>query len=189
MGARVKQKKKAAKARAGKSGGGKKEERRIRAELRRERKRRQYSKEEWSSETRKLTAELKSEGLVVVDVPRDGNCLFSSVSQQLEGNASNWAHYRRAACEHMEEENDFFAAFVEDDEPWDEYIERMRRPGTWGGNLELQALSIITRCNIAVYQYGQACLRIDNHPKSARVINLAYFDGEHYAGLDRVGGS
>ena len=36
-----------------------------------------------------------------------------------------------------------FAPFVEEDETFDEYIEEMRENGTWGGNLELQALALI----------------------------------------------
>lgn len=55
---------------------------------------------------------------------------------------------------------DDFAPFVFD-EDYDEYIAEMRKDGTWGGNLELQALSLKYECNIIVhhlaaprYEYG-----------------------------------
>ena len=36
------------------------------------------------------------------------------------------------------EENKFdFAPFIEDDEPWEEYINRMSSTKEWGGNLEI----------------------------------------------------
>ena len=47
---------------------------------------------------------------------------------------------------------DDFAPFVEDDESFDRYLDRMESEGTWGGNMELQALSMALKRNIVLHQ-------------------------------------
>jgi len=38
----------------------------------------------------------------------------------------------------MVENRDFYSNYIEDDQPFDSYINDMRTNGEWGGNLELQ---------------------------------------------------
>ena len=100
----------------------------------------------------KLRTTLDADGLEIVDMDPDGNCLFRSLSDQLFGDCGN-AHFdvRSAVCDFMEKNEGDFRVFLvfedEDDEDQDEedardfehYIENMRREGEWGGNLEVVA--------------------------------------------------
>ena len=43
--------------------------------------------------------------------------------------------------EHIKENQEIFEPYVEDDEPFDDYLFRMRRDAEWGGNQELVAAS------------------------------------------------
>ena len=54
--------------------------------------------------------------------------------------------------EQMRTNPDDFAPFVEDDESFDRYLDRMESEGTWGGNMELQALSMALKRNIVLHQ-------------------------------------
>jgi OTU domain-containing protein 3 len=77
----------------------------------------------------------------------DGNCLFRSFSDQLEGNENNYKFFRTETVyyiikqiKHMVENRDNFEPFIEDDQKFDAYIEEMSRDGKWGGNLEIQVI-------------------------------------------------
>lgn len=64
--------------------------------------------------------------------PGDGNCMFRSIADQLGSSAAD-AHgtraheaVRAAVVAYMRRKRDLFAAFVEDDEGFDAYLDRMR---------------------------------------------------------------
>ena len=76
-------------------------------------------------------------GLRIKEVGADGNCLFRSFSDQMEGNEGNHYIYRQSAIEYMIDHQDHFKFFIEDDKPFDGYIKEMSLDGTWGGNLEI----------------------------------------------------
>eukprot|EP00004_Rigifila_ramosa_P011951 TRINITY_DN2563_c0_g1_i1.p1 TRINITY_DN2563_c0_g1~~TRINITY_DN2563_c0_g1_i1.p1 ORF type:complete len:383 (+),score=88.08 TRINITY_DN2563_c0_g1_i1:26-1150(+) len=158
-------------------------ERTERAALRVERRRRHFTKEEWTEETRKLTEQLRKHGLAVRDVAGDGNCLFRAFADQVEDNADNHAHFRALACDFMDMNRDHFAPFFEN---FDDYLRDMRRLGEWGGNAELQALSAACGVNINIHQYDRPVWQIINHDRG-RFINLSYHDGEHYCSLRPAG--
>ena len=49
----------------------------------------------------------------------DGNCLFRSVADQLEGNEKLHRKYRQDAIDHITAHQDDFSPFIEDDETID----------------------------------------------------------------------
>lgn len=53
---------------------------------------------------------------------------------------------------------------MEDDEPFDEYCKRMRRDGTWAGNMEVQALSVLRKVNVCIHQANQPLWLIPTFP-------------------------
>lgn len=93
--------------------------------------------------------------------------------------------YRMQAVGYIRSHKDDFLPFVEDDEPFDDYLARMSRPGTWGGNLELQALSLVLEVNINIFMMGAPVWEIVNFPRS-RSISLSYHEGEHYNSVRRI---
>jgi OTU domain-containing protein 3 len=55
----------------------------------------------------------------------------------------------------------------------------MRREGTWGGDIELQAASLALSINITIHQLDQPRWEIINFPRSM-TIQLSFHDGQHY---------
>lgn len=45
-----------------------------------------------------------------------------------------------------------FEPFIEDDVSFDEYCQSMEKDGTWAGNMELQAASLVTQTNICIHR-------------------------------------
>eukprot|EP01027_Heterolobosea_sp_BB2_P014582 GEZU01020929.1.p1 GENE.GEZU01020929.1~~GEZU01020929.1.p1 ORF type:complete len:316 (-),score=74.41 GEZU01020929.1:99-1046(-) len=157
----------------------KQQERATRAEFRRQRRLRAHEKLD-EKDVRELNEQLRPRGLEVHVVGGDGNCLFRSAADQIEDNQSKHQAYRQTVVDYIVANREFFEPFIEDDEPWEEYIENMRKDGTWGGNIELQALSMAHRVNIVIHQNKHPSYEIANFPSGHKTIHLSYHHGEHY---------
>ncbi len=102
--------------------------------------------------------------------------------------------FRRRICEHMAAHRDSFEPFFmgEDErvQSFDDYLNNMRKNGTWGGNLELQAASMALQVNIVVHQLEQPRWEVVNwREPNARFIQLSYHTGDHYASVQPIGGA
>ncbi|XP_010464392.1 PREDICTED: OTU domain-containing protein 3-like isoform X2 [Camelina sativa] len=76
---------------------------------------------------------------------------------------------------------EMFEPFIEDDVPFDDYCKTMDEDGTWAGNMELQAASLVTRSNICIHRSMSPRWYIRNFEDTrTRMIHLSYHDGEHY---------
>jgi OTU domain-containing protein 3 len=80
----------------------------------------------------------------------------------------------------MVENQDHFKFFIEDDVTFDDYIKDMTKDGTWGGNLEIYALSMKFSVNFYIYIYNHPMYIVKNFNKPARNVHLTYHDGQHY---------
>ena len=134
----------------------------------------------------KFKKHLETLGYFIREVGGDGNCLFRSVSEQVEGNESNYKEYRERCVNYMKENKDTFAPFIEDDEPIDDYIERMSKNSEWGGNLEIYALSMLLEANFYIYIYEHPMYIVKNFEKPKKNIMLTYHDGQHYNSLRKL---
>jgi OTU domain-containing protein 3 len=64
----------------------------------------------------------------------------------------------------------------------------MRKDGEWGGNLELQALSLAFNVNITVHQLEAPWFELINFDLGdTRMVHLSYHDGDHYASVRNIG--
>ncbi|ETB58882.1 hypothetical protein, variant 2 [Plasmodium yoelii 17X] len=70
--------------------------------------------------------------------------------------------------------------FIEYDESYKSYIERISTDGTWGGQLELQAVGEIFNINILIYQENGSILEIKINSNDSNCIQLHYTSNEHY---------
>ena len=162
----------------------KKQERQKRAAMQRERARRRHGDKQWDDDLTRFQRQLRPLRLYVRDVAGDGNCLFRALSDQLHDSAEGHVQTREDVVRFIEEHRADFEPFVEDDEPFDRYVARMRRSGTWGGHLELQAASLCYRANIFVHQLGLPRWDIVNFAEpGARVLQLSYHDGMHWSSV------
>eukprot|EP00727_Mastigamoeba_balamuthi_P009891 m51a1_g5524 hypothetical protein (734) ;mRNA; r:424710-427715 len=94
----------------------------------------------------RLLKRLQSYGLKAKrEIPGDGNCQFSAVSDQLWDTIDENARLRKEAVDWLRCHADWHTGngaslhwFV--DEDWADYCSRMAKPGTWGDHLTLIAL-------------------------------------------------
>lgn len=121
-------------------------------------------------------------GVRVNVVKGDGNCMFRSIADQLEGNPTKHAEYRAAIMQYIYDRREDFEPFMEDDEKFDAYIARMGRDGEWGGHQELFAASQHYNCNFVIHQL--AAPRFEIHapiPSLARAtLHMSYHGEMHY---------
>lgn len=103
---------------------------------------------------------MRTLGLKIRDVKPDGNCMFRSFSDQMDGHEEKHEYYRHGAVDFMAANSDDFAPFVECD--FALYCRKMRQDAAWGGNLELQALSMAYRTNISIHQLDAPRFEIRN---------------------------
>lgn len=131
-------------------------------------------------------------GLHIVEMAGDGNCLFRSIAHQLENNPNLHMQYRQRIIKYIISKRKHFELFLEDDEKFEDYIERMKLFGTWGGHHELYAAAQCFRINIEVFQWnapkyiilydptihGQS---LNHHDNSAlRTIQLSFHGDCHF---------
>jgi len=142
----------------------------------------------------KLKKKLEEEGLSIVDMTSDGNCLFRSVSDQLYNDRGH--HHdevRSDICDFMAENEDDFKMFLviegdgknkgtQDASDFESYIADTRRDGVWGGNLELVAAARLYRRNITVYSATLSVFTIecDCEDTSGPDMLLSFHSGDHY---------
>lgn len=127
---------------------------------------------------------LHSVGLTIRDVANDGNCFFRAVSDQLYGTEQSHQKLRQRACDYMIRHKESFHHFVDDEQSFDDYVNKMRTDGIWADHLELQAISMACKVNIRVHQSGKPSYDIKNHrSRNSPVIHLSYHFGEHYASV------
>jgi len=168
------------------SGSKKSQERMFKAELKKQSKLDFFSK----SDDVNFGRELESKGLRVKEMLGDGNCLFRSIADQIEGKQERHDHYRNLVVKYIEKEKDYFKFFMEDDEDIDEYLIRMRGDAEWGGNQEIYAASQCLHSNIIIHQYGSPMLITTYEPapgiRSSKSIHLSYHGSMHYNSVRAV---
>ena len=134
----------------------------------------------------KFKEDLKKIGYYIKEVKGDGNCLFRSVSEQIEEDENKYQEYREKCVEYMKEKKEEFAPFLEEDQPIDEYIEKISKDGEWGGNLEIYALSMALHVNFYIYIYEQPIYVVKNWDDPKNNIMLTYHNGKHYNSLRKI---
>jgi len=165
----------------------KKNERIMKKKWREEKRKRTYGDAEWKSDFLKFSDQLTAIGLMIKDVAGDGNCLFRAMADQFTGEPSNYATYRKQICEFILYNRQDYEPFIEDDEPFDEYIARMRKNGTWGGHLEIQACSMAYQVNVTIHQLNQPRWELTYPGFATKTIHLSYHDGQHYSSVRMLG--
>ena len=130
--------------------------------------------------------ELKNLGYYIREVEGDGNCLFRSVCEQLEGNENDYQKYRDICIDYMKSNKEEFQPFIEDDQTIDEYIEEMSKDKEWGGNLEIYSLSKALKVNFYIYIYQHRIYIVKNFDNPKYNIMLTYHDGKHYNSLRKL---
>ena len=139
--------------------------------------------EGWEREYQKLDTYLKEHGLSIVKVDADGSCLFSSFALHFPETTTE--DLRREAVLYMLSHADDFEPFIDLEmypNGFCDYCMRMGRNTTWGGQLEIQALSQSRKVNVYVFQTGglSTIKMVNFDTATAQCVTVSYHDGQHY---------
>lgn len=100
----------------------------------------------------------ETENLKMGKVNPSGDCLFASVAAQVartpglfQDNTTS-EKLRESVCTFMELFREDYEPFIVETD-FDSYIEKMRQPAEWGGELELKAISELLRVHIRVFRH------------------------------------
>lgn len=120
-------------------------------------------------------------------ITSDGNCIFSSVSDQLYGKNYH-LEIRKFVCDYIDIEKDYFRPFIVHPQGLLKYIEIMGKPGTWAGDIELQVLSEIYDVVIEIYDCSEEPIKVFNKDASQRhkIVRLLYLQRSHYDSLHKL---
>ena len=146
--------------------------------------------------------------LRIEDVPADGNCLYRAIGVQairlglLSDKEADYVQMRQLCADILLRERNEYEPFAELDHDtahpattYDEYVEHVKSTSTWGGQLELRALSHGLKCPIVVFsaegppltmgqEFESGSGEEDGWAKKKAVLisfHRYYYDlGEHY---------
>jgi len=151
-------------------------------------------KMEKDTETRVLAKKLADEGLCTVEIPADGHCLFSALSDQLKRTGCSEPHSyktlrRAAACYMLNNEQHFKGFLALESNSFEQYCKRIEKTNAWGGQHELIALSHHLKRNIQVLRHDMSIQMFPDpstHPPyEGDPLRISYHiheynGGEHY---------
>ncbi|XP_076472456.1 OTU domain-containing protein 3-like isoform X2 [Babylonia areolata] len=167
--------------------GKKQQERAVRDAHRKERKINSYLADDENFPS--FAIQLKKLGLQLRDIPGDGNCLFRALGDQLEGHCQNHYQHRQDTVRYMLNHRTDFEPFVEDDVPFDEHINNLRKQGTHAGNDAIVAFAKLHNVNVMIHQLNGKPLMIQGPSQglNIRQLHIAYHNGDHYSSIRRHG--
>jgi len=144
----------------------------------------------WDKYFKEFQDLLQPKGIYMRDVEGDGNCLFRSVADLIEGYESHHEKYREMAVDYITKNKEYFALFLLDDENIDEYIKDISEDGTWGGHFELVALSSLLRVKFCLHMKDKDPVIVKSSEKDlkgTKIVHLAYHIDEHYSSIRKIG--
>jgi len=145
----------------------------------------------WDKYFKEFQDSLQPKGIFMRDVEGDGNCLFRSISDYVEGDENNHEKYRNMAVEYITKNKEYFALFLLDDEKIEDYIKDMSEDGTWGGHFELVALSSLLNVKFCLHIKDKEDPVIikcsEKELKRAKYVHIAYHIDEHYSSVRKIG--
>eukprot|EP00794_Sanderia_malayensis_P005159 gene5159-5811_t len=165
----------------------KRDERARRNALRREKNAREFYSLENDENYVSFCNQMEVIGLKIKDIPGDGNCLFRSLSDQLEGDHSNHATHRQQTVQYMRVNKHDFEPFHLEEKPFLEYLEELGKDGTFAGNDAIVAFARNNNLDIIIHQYNSPRFVINGGgAKENKQLHIAYHNGEHYSSLRRI---
>ena len=132
----------------------------------------------------KFKKKLHNYNYILHIVPSDGNCLFSSISDQVYGTEKHNSIIREKCMDYIQKNSIYYSQFIEGGETqMPAYIERKRKNGVWADNLEIQALSEIYKRPIEIYiDVGKPISSFSNNKLGIKrfPIKISYHGNKHY---------
>ncbi|XP_065891754.1 uncharacterized protein [Dysidea avara] len=106
-----------------------------------------------------ITDFLKDHNRKVHTVAADGNCMYRALSHQLCGSEENHFYLRSLLLQVVKGNSDIYSKYWIEDMPWgivsfDQHVEDIGKPGSWGTQVELQACSDFINLDVYVCSHN-----------------------------------
>ncbi|KAJ8726451.1 hypothetical protein PYW07_001149 [Mythimna separata] len=116
-----------------------------------------------NTELKAINTKLKERGLKILLIPSDGDCLYKAIAHQLaltKQRELSVDNLRNIVANYIRQNQDDFIPFMTNpdtcemmtSEELEEYCSKIENTKTWGGQLEIRALSNSLKCPISVIQ-------------------------------------
>ena len=114
----------------------------------------------------------------------DGNCHFRALSLGLYGSEDRHAEVRANIMQHLRENPERYSAFVETDEVFADFVNRMSQDGEWGGHRTLRAFEQSYRRGVLVLNDNEQNPILDPafEDSSEDPITVTHYGEVHYNG-------
>ena len=130
----------------------------------------------------------------VVDVSKDGNCLFRAISLLEHGSEDDHNHLRQKACDWIQSNWEVMLPVLENSELYGkfndmiEFVAHLRTPTIWGGDESISALASALDCNIDVWdtlgRKHRKSPELTGKKGRKRCYNILFVESsEHYMAL------
>jgi OTU domain-containing protein 5 len=136
-----------------------------------------------SKREEKFDEAMERAGMKIHEVDGDGNCLFRAVSFQAYGSESKHFMVRKKCMQYIGLEKEYFANFIPGGLDYiDEYIKKKSKDGSWGDDIEIQAMSEIYDRSVEIYAYDNTPMRTFHETKKNKnsPFRLSYHGKNHY---------
>ena len=136
-----------------------------------------------SKREEKFDDAMKRAGMKIHEVDGDGNCLFRAVSFQAYGSENKHKIVRKKCLQYIGLEKEYFANFIPGGLDYiDEYIAKKSKDGSWGDDIEIQAMSEIYDRSVEIYAYEITPMRTFHETKKNKnaPFRLSYHGKNHY---------
>lgn len=115
---------------------------------------------DWRRQEDKFRVDISRKGMRIIEIGRDGNCLFRAIAHQAYGDEDEHRVVRQKCMDYIISEREYFKDFIiGGNESVDVYVQRKRANAVWGDDVELQALSEIYNRPIEIYAYSADPMR------------------------------
>ncbi|CAF0871382.1 unnamed protein product [Adineta ricciae] len=133
-----------------------------------------------------FNTQLRAFNLQLRNIVGDGNCLFRSFADQMDGDQHRHARYRQQICEYMRANREDFEPFIVD-QPFDAFVHSLSKDGTFGGNECLVAFSRLFDAKICIHQLNQPVWIVCFSEPPKHEIHISYHNYEHYSSVRKLG--
>ncbi|CAF1089394.1 unnamed protein product [Rotaria sordida] len=166
------------------SNSSKQQEREIRRQEKQSREKKAHAKGD--ENIGEFNNQLRAFNLQLRYIVGDGNCLFRSFADQMDGDQHRHSYYREKICDYMRINRADFEPFIVD-QPFDAFIRSLSKDGTYGGNECLVAFSRLFDAKICIHQLNQPVWIVCFSDSPKHEIHISYHDYEHYSSVRKLG--
>lgn len=132
-------------------------------------------------------------GYNCINIPKDGNCLFNAIADQLKLNdlvitnpLDDKQHHalRSLAVKHLRVNQECYAGHIPNDTPVNSYTAGLAKSGTWGDHLEIMALVRELMITLVLIRDDKNIIIFKTqHPKA--IFYLGYEKNYHFVSLHK----